>query len=201
MLFCLFVCLFLCRWASVPMSRFWMRSSIHPAVEPAAAFTQSRRPAGTGQKQAVPVRHLRQGIRNRVIASHPHRKGTVHTQFANFSYSYFLNSFANGIEVELFQLICAFSIVQEFKMKSTNERTNEQTNETREKKRRHWFFFVSVPALLYSTLRRVDSQLFFFSFLSFFLSFSLCVCVCVVEWEREIGKKLCVCLSLSLWAL
>ena len=176
------------------MSRFWMRSSIHPAVEPAAAFTQSRRPAGTGQKQAVPVRHLRQGIRNRVIASHPHRKGTVHTQFANFSYSYFLNSFANGIEVELFQLICAFSIVQEFKMKSTNERTNEQTNETREKKRRHWFFFVSVPALLY--IRRVDSQLFFFSFLSFFLS--LCVCVCVCCWVGEGNRKETLCVSISL---
>ena len=56
-----------------------MRPGFHPAVQPAAAPPQSRRPTGTGQEQAVPVRHLRQGLRHRIFTAHPHGQGNWST--------------------------------------------------------------------------------------------------------------------------
>ena len=57
------------------MSRVRVRPCVHSAVEPAAASAEPRRPAGTRQEPAVPVRHLRQRIRHRVVAAHPHGQG------------------------------------------------------------------------------------------------------------------------------
>ena len=57
------------------MPRPRLRPRVHPAVQPPAAPEEPRVAAGAAQEPSVPLPHLRQGVRNGVIAQDPQREG------------------------------------------------------------------------------------------------------------------------------
>lgn len=64
-----------CRRTTVSLPCAGMRTCLYTAVQLAAAPPQPRRPAGTSQEPAVPVCHLRQRLRYRILSTHPHGQG------------------------------------------------------------------------------------------------------------------------------
>ena len=52
-----------------------VRAGVHPAVQPSAAPPQPREPDRAPQEPALPLQHLRQGLRHREQPQNSHRKG------------------------------------------------------------------------------------------------------------------------------
>lgn len=63
------------RWKTLPLPLGGVRTGLHPALQPAAAPEEPRRSGGAGQEQAVPLHHLRQGVRHRVQSEDAHYEG------------------------------------------------------------------------------------------------------------------------------
>ena len=52
-----------------------VRAGLHPAVEPAAAPAQPREPDRAAEEPALPLQHLRQGVRHGEQPQNSHWKG------------------------------------------------------------------------------------------------------------------------------
>lgn len=63
------------RWTTVQVPFTGLRAGLHPTVEFAATPEESRRSGGAGEEPAVPLQHLRQGLRHGVQPPYPHVEG------------------------------------------------------------------------------------------------------------------------------
>lgn len=63
------------RWTTVQVPFTGLRAGLHPTVEFAATPEESRRSGGAGEEPAVPLQHLRQGLRHGVQPPYSHVEG------------------------------------------------------------------------------------------------------------------------------